>query len=409
MALMIAAAAALAVAPLAAAQAVTPLRVLPCPGADCLVPDVAQDTSGALHVVYGTSTKLALYQTSADGGATWSRPAQLNPAGTRVTTTMGERGPHLAMSPNGTLLAVAWQDYWSPGAQVFPRLTTSRDGGATWSAPVPASPVPGVDGTSVALDAETGAIFVLNHNINATQDAPVPNATSATWLKHSITPDFGRTWPVYGAHVALDALQPVACSMCQTQVRAVDGQWLLAFRSAVDNMREFWLVNASVAAAGANASAFHGVRVPMAPWYVTECPMNGPVFTLERSTGLVIYTFMSDDANHVHWTAYDPATGRWTPPVGTPSGEGNERYATAVASPAGEVLMVWNVGPMAVTGTALVKYAIYGLADGAVRASGTLGTSFAGTKTTAWLDLDGSFVIMTTARNGTAVAAAVGA
>jgi hypothetical protein len=106
---------------------------------------------------------------------------------------------------------------------------------------------------------------------------------------------------------------------------------------------------------------------------------------------------MSGDSNNVFWSGFDPDAGVFTPPVGTPGGQGsNERYPTALQS-SGEVLMVWNVGPMAVEGTAEVKWALYA-ANGTDLARGSLGTSFAGTKATAWGDGGGRFNVMTTAK-----------
>lgn len=70
------------------------------------------------------------------------------------------------------------------------------------------------------------------------------------------------------------------------------------------------------------------------------------------------------------------------------------------------MLFVWQVGPMTVSGTAQVKYALFHAVNGtAIRtpAKGTvveLGTAFAGTKPTVcqWVGVDGTFHIATTAK-----------
>ena len=53
-------------------------------------------------------------------------------------------------------------------------------------------------------------------------------------------------------------------------------------------------------------------------------------------------------------------------------------WAVAISPPL-PFLKVWNVGPMAVSGTALVKYALYSLDGRLIPGSNeTIGTSFAG-------------------------------
>ncbi len=131
-----------------------PPRVVPCPARDCLVPDVAVDAAGAVHLVYGTSQKQAFYQRSVDDGATWSAPLRLNDA-QNVTTTMGERGPKLSV-PSPNIVYVVWLDLWFPGAQTFARMVCSTDGGATFNAPVAISEHWGIDGVTLAANAQGG-------------------------------------------------------------------------------------------------------------------------------------------------------------------------------------------------------------------------------------------------------------
>jgi hypothetical protein len=159
--------------------------------------------------------------------------------------------------------------------------------------------------------------------------------------------------------------------------------------------------------------------------------MNGPELSFDAGTGRVVVAFMTSYANTVHWALHDPASatpgGYFSASAGSPTGEGDERYATAVTNGASDVLMVgplgrvtvlqqgrvwreageelrlryfscsflkrrctapiyswqvWNVGPMAVSGTALVKYALYSTSGSVIPGSNvTIGTSFAGAST----------------------------
>jgi len=379
---------------LALARALPPTLV-PCPARDCLAPDVALDDAGVLHVAYGTSTKQALYQRSRDGGRTWDAPRALN-GPENVTTTMGERGPKLSVPAGvgGAQVYVLWADLWFPGARVFARLAASRDGGASFGAPVAASDVWGIDGATVAADG-AGGVLVAWHWGNATTPRP-PNATQATWLMTAASRDFGATFaPSARAAFAPGAgpAAPVACSMCAMRARAAGraGAFELAFRSAVDDVREHW-----VAELAPGAAQWSAVRVPNASWYYPACPMNGPELVLPApgAGDAPVVAFMSGAANAVFWSAL--RGGALSAPVGTPPGAGagrDERYPTAVAA-GGRVLMVWQVGPMAVEGTASVRWAVYDAATGAFSGdAGVVGTTFAGTKATAWAS-GGEFFIM---------------
>ena len=80
------------------------------------------------------------------------------------------------------------------------------------------------------------------------------------------------------------------------------------------------------------------------------------------------------------------------------SSEQEEIYPSAVANRKGTVLFVWQVGPMAVKGTATVKWAQYDEDGKPTGDAGTAGRSFAGTKATAFVGNDDHFYIVTTAR-----------
>jgi hypothetical protein len=301
--------------------------------------------TGILHCVYGTSTKEAHYQQSSDSGATWSPPLNhIRHSG--VTTTMGERGPKLSVpsGAGGQLVYVLWPDLWQPGVQTYARLVVSRNGGQNFSAPLQASDRPGIDGATLAADS-SGGVLVAYHWLNASYPRP-PNATEATWLFVRSSRDFGATWTP--ASLVATSATSVACSMCQMRARATEmGAFELAFRSAANDVREHYLLQASLDV----TSTWQAQRVPLPGWHLQACPMNGP--ELQLSTGGAfssIYAFMSSDTGLVFWSGRGAATGELSPPVGTPSGAGSsERYPTAVHSPQlRQVLMVWNVGPMAV-------------------------------------------------------------
>ena len=367
-----------------------------------LTPDVVFDAAASrLHVVYGTSDKDAYYVQSLGGGG-FSTPVKLNAAGLGVTTTMGERGPKIALAANNRLVVV-WADLWTgPGCRVYARSVYSTDNGATWSAPVVVAPALfGIDGLSVAAGTYIDNQVVATFHVNTSMPT---NASSATWLHYALSMDGGATWASPQV-MSLDGgrTPAVACSMCMTRPRfdADTGELLVAYRGAIDNVRDFRVVRA----AGAEVNNFTtSVVNPRDKWVVKDCPMNGPELTLAVHDGAAdatqVVAYMTGDANSVFFTTLAPGGGgaTWSAAVPTPFAEPNERYPTAVASRTGDVVMVWNVGPMAVSGDAAVKWACWAQGNATATQSGVLGRSFAGTKATALaLGGEGGLLIVTTA------------
>jgi hypothetical protein len=208
-----------------------------------LVPEVVRDdASGIVHMVYGTAAKDAFYMQSTSEGASssWSRPIKLNSANEKVCSTMGERGPKIALGPGGAI-HVVWMDDWHPGASVHVRAVRSIDRGASFSSAVAASDTDGVDGANVAVDGN-GTVLVFWHDLShpGFTTSP-PNASSATWLWYAKSANGGVSFDV-SQRVTLAGGKPAAaaCSMCMTSPRTgADGRVTLAYRSADNNVRDF--------------------------------------------------------------------------------------------------------------------------------------------------------------------------
>ena len=440
--------------------------------ADVLTPDI-KTHAGTVHMVYGTSSKDAFYRQSTDGGENWSVPLQLNTRGTcdsalndvcgssrgagdtctsclsmatfthatiiraagcnggdltafcrptsepagKVTTTMGERGPKLAVAADGTHLHVVWMDLWYPGALTYVRAVHSEDGGRTWSAPVAASDTHGIDGSTVAVDG-TGTVIVLWHDLSHTTSDGQPvakpaNSSEATWMYFVRSDDHGASFSFPSQRVQIVGGMPAAtCSMCMMDaVRSVNGAISVVFRSGLNNIRDFYELTASPPY---TTNAWTPQRINEDQQYQTTCPMNGPTITQAVDNGALRVAAFTTGATQpgqgfdtfAYWSTAD-AGGPWGMHVPTPNHERNERYPTAIVSGSGDdavVLFVWQVGPMAVSGIAQVKYALFHAVNGtAIRSPGKgsvveLGTAFAGTKATVWVGINGTFHIATTAK-----------
>jgi hypothetical protein len=347
-----------------------------------LVPDVVMDAKGRLHMVYGLGDH-AWYVSSIDDGRTFGPPVRVNSEGA-VQLTMGERGPKLAVGTDGSI-HVAWVDRWSPGAKVLVRYSRSIDGGKSFEPAKRISSMPGVDGATMTADGE-GNVLVFWHVFDPPQEE-VPNGH---WMYLSRSTDNGASFAP-GERVRIADGRDLACSMCMMRARtAADGNVYLAFRSAENNIRDFYVLRSRKA-----ENRFTALRVNEDRWELRTCPMCGPELTLDAD-GRAFCSFMT--RHSVYWATLAPGGAGFALHVATPSGEGDEIYPSAVANRRGEAIFLWQVGPMSVSGRATVKWAIYTIDGAFTGRQGTAGVSTSGTKATAFVGADGDFHIVTTAK-----------
>jgi hypothetical protein len=350
--------------------------------ANSLVPDAVVDNKGTLHLVYGLNHN-AYYVQSTNHGLTFTSPVKANLSGT-VETEMGERGPKLAVGKDGVIHLV-WEDDWAPGVQTYVRYSRSLDGGKTFEACKTVSYMPGVDGVTMTADGLGNVVAFWHVATN-----PPPPVPQATWLYLACSTNNGAA---FGASekVNITNLAGVACSMCMTRARmGEDGNQYLAFRSAVGNIRDFYLLQ------GAKArNQFTAIRVNQDNWNIDYCPMVGPELTFDPY-GRALCAFMS--SNRVYWAVADPPVSGFRLHVPTPTGEDNEIFPAVTANRRGETLFVWQVGPMSTSDTATVKWARYNIDGTPSGQQGVIGTSSSGTKAAAVVGGDDNFYIITTAQ-----------
>ena len=346
----------------------TPVQVIRLPPA-AFVPDVAIDGKGVLHMVYGEGDH-AWYVRSTDNGATFTPRVRVNSQG-KVGLTMGERGPKLALGKDGSI-HVVWGDRWSAGVQCYTRYARSVDGGKTFEPVRQISAVAGDDGRTIAADAD-GTVLVFWHVF----DPPQKEVPQGHYIYFSRSADNGKTFSP-AERIRITNLKDLACSMCMMRARiGTDGNAYLAFRSAQDNIRDFYVLKGRK-----GENNFTALRVNEDNWKLETCPMCGPELTLD-SAGRLLCTVMS--RHRVYWAISDEKNAAFTLHAATPANENDEIYPAAVANRAGEVLFVWQVGPMSTTGRATVKWAIY-KRDGTFSGQqGTVGVSTSGTKATAFV------------------------
>ncbi len=333
-------------------------------------------------MVYGLGDN-AYYVRSTDNARTFSAPVQVNSSGL-VQLTMGERGPKLALGSGGSL-HVAWADRWAPGVQTHIRYSRSLDGGRSFEPARLISSPAGIDGVTLAADA-SGDVLVFWHVFDPPQHA-VPDGH---WIYMARSTDNGATFDP-AERLNVSGIKGLACSMCMMRARiGSDGTAYLVFRTAQDNIRDFYVLESPLA-----QNRFTPVRVNHDIWFLTHCPMCGPELEFDAS-GRAVCAFMSK--HRVYWSVLDPDADAFRLHVPTPQPQEDEIYPAAVSNGKGQVLMVWQVGPMAVGKTATVKWAVYGSDGTPTGQQGVLGQTTSGTKATAFVGADGGFYVVTTAK-----------
>ena len=210
-----------------------------------LVPDVVKDINGVVHVVY-CQNQNAYYMRSTNNGSSFSVPVKVNSSGT-VEYNMGERGPKLSVGIDG-VVHVVWMDHWVSGAYVYARYSRSTNGGISFETMKTISANYGVDGVSVAADGNNH-VCVFWHTMVPVQSA-VPQAT---WLHTTRSINNGVTFSA-DTNVVINNHSGLACTMCMTRARfGADGNVYLVFRSAVGNIRDFYVLKGNPAVNNAGA------------------------------------------------------------------------------------------------------------------------------------------------------------
>ncbi len=283
------------------------------------------------------------------------------------------------------IVHVVWVDCWSPGVKTYARYSRSQDGGKTFAPLKTVSSMNGVDGVTLTADG-AGNVLVFWHVAHPPQKA-IPQAT---WLHLARSADNGLIFAA-DEHVQITNHSGLACSMCMMRARTgTEGNVYVAFRSAEQNVRDFYVLKAPK-----RKNRFTAFRVNQDRWELPSCPMCGPELTVGPD-GQLLCAFMS--RHKVYWAVMDQGTAAFRLHVATPASESDEIYPVALANRQGEVLFVWQIGPMSTTGRATVHWATYTRNGKSTGEQGTIGTTTSGTKATAFVGTDDNFYIVTTAQ-----------
>jgi hypothetical protein len=177
--------------------------------------------------------------------------------------------PSMAALPDGTLFA-HWLAKSGPGTYAYDvRITTSRDGGKSWSSPI----VPHRDGTQtehgfVSMTPwsaqEMGVVWLDGRKTAGASHGDHGGATAEMSIMHTTLSSDGRL----GEETVLDGR---VCDCCQTDVAHAEGATVVVYRDRSDKeVRDMsvvrfvdgrWSSPRSLASDG---------------WEINGCPVNGP-------------------------------------------------------------------------------------------------------------------------------------
>jgi hypothetical protein len=220
-------------------------------------PQLAGDGRQAVYAAFGSGDVVQVAR-SRDGGATFAAPVSL-PAAGKMALGM-RRGPRIAVTRDAFLVATI-AGATGGGADGDLRLYRSIDGGRTFAAPIVINDVPGAAREGMhALAANDAGLVVA---------AWLDLREKGTRIYAAISRDHGATWaPDTLVYASPDG---AVCECCHPSVAvARDGRIAVLFRNHTGGLRDMYVVQSRDGAAFAPA-----VKQGQGSWTLAACPMDG--------------------------------------------------------------------------------------------------------------------------------------
>jgi BNR repeat-like domain len=228
--------------------------------------------------------------------------------------------PSVAVLPDGTLFA-HWLRKSGPGAYAYDvRVSTSRDGGRSWSTPV----VPHRDGTPT----EHGFVSMTPWGAREMGLVWLDGRAAAMSLVHTTLDADGRLGP----ETALDGR---VCDCCQTDAAIADGATVVVYRDRSDTeVRDMSVVRF----AGGRWSEPRPVAHD--GWEIHGCPVNGPAIAAAGPQVAVAWFTAADDRSRVKVAFSSDSAKTFGAPIAVDDGRPLGRVDVVVLSSAA-ALVSW--------------------------------------------------------------------
>jgi hypothetical protein len=211
-----------------------------------------------VYLTFGSAKTVSVAR-SIDGGATFSAPVALPPAG-KLSLGM-RRGPRIAATPR-TVLVAAIAGAKGGGADGDVVLYRSTDGGRTWAAPLVVNDVPGA--------AREGLHGLAANDAGLVAVAWLDLREKGTRVYVAVSRDHGATWSA--DTLAYASPSGSVCECCHPSVAiAPGGRIAVLFRNHRDGARDMYLVESRDGGSTFGAATKQG----QGTWPLQACPMDG--------------------------------------------------------------------------------------------------------------------------------------
>jgi hypothetical protein len=298
-------------------------------------PQVAVDGKGIVHLIYFRGDPAhgdLFYVHSGDGGASFSRPIQVNSTPGSAIAIGNIRGGHLALGKNGRV-HVAWNGTDKAAAKgptgEWPMLYTRlNDAGTSFEKERNVIQTAyGLDGGGSLAADQAGNVYVAWH-------APEPGArgedSRCIWVAHST--DGGKTF----AREKRANTEPTgACGCCGMRAFADSkGALYLFYRAAKEEVhRDMYLL-----ASADKGDHFRGERIH--EWEVNTCPMSSAAFA--EGSGRVIEAWETN--GQVYFARTERESGRRPQPIAAPGDDRGRKHPAVAVNGREETILAWTEG-----------------------------------------------------------------
>lgn len=299
-----------------------------------LQPQAAIDGSGALHLVYFKGDPLRgdlFYVRREAEGADFSAPIRVNSQPGSAVAVGTIRGAQIAVGRAGRV-HVAWNGSSKAeprgASNEAPMLYSRLDDSGTAFEPQRnvCQFAYGLDGGgSVAAD-EAGNVYVTWHSMSGARD----ESERRVWVaaSHDDGASFERERPAYEEPTG-------ACGCCGMRALADrQGTLYLLYRAATESVHRDMILLTQAE----SASRVSGTTV--GPWEVNACPMSSASFAEGPERVWAAW----ETEQRVFFTSIDPATFEIAPAISPTEGRASCKHPSLAAGSQGEVLLAWVEG-----------------------------------------------------------------
>ena len=253
-------------------------------------PDAVIDENGVMHIVWleqHGDQKSIQYSSSADGGSSFSQPAQVNQLDRHIIAYM-QSGPKIRIRDNELFVIFMMHDE-NEYPSVY--MSYSSDGGQTWSEETEVSDQP---------------------YRNAYPDLEIDISGNL----HLIYYNYSQSWSFVGVFYAVTSQDPSGfqvsiplgitdetqepCDCCQPDLAVSNGGDIyVAYRNNITNHRDHYLVKKTQE----DSTFSNPIQISAYEDYINFCPASGPSLSLNDSLVSVSYFVHENNSSFVNYSS----------------------------------------------------------------------------------------------------------